>query len=140
MELFEYTKRFPRQNLEYLRYRSLFTRAAINFGRLKKDKSHSFLSLSSQLDSSTGVTKFPQLSAQTDLVAKSSKDDKENQSPNRDTQSAPKFTRQKLPYSTEKPSMSQSADTQKRGENQLRPATPPYRVNQTTMYRTISAD
>jgi hypothetical protein len=61
----------------------------------------------------------------------------ESQSLHRETLSAPKVYHNKPKYKTEDQFMSLSADIHRRGDNQLRVETPPYRVNQTIMYRTI---
>lgn len=125
MELFQNTKHFPRENIEYLKYRSLFSRAPLLAGILYKTSS--VQSLSSQ-QNSANQSHLPNISSQeTDPTA-----------PSRQIQSAPKIVvNTKLPRVENSSPM--SADMYRKGNHSLEVSTPPYRVNQSTMYRTLSS-
>lgn len=135
MELFQQTKNFTKENLEYLRYRALFSKTYLKFGKNFQSKSNSLSSLLPEQDIKFNVEKLP---TEYYRETKSALKAIENQSLNRETFSAPKLYHNKPKYKTEDQFMSLSADIHRRGDNQLRVDTPPYRVNQTIMYRTIA--
>ncbi|CAG2240541.1 unnamed protein product [Mytilus edulis] len=93
MELFENTKNFPKENVDYLKYRLLFSRTPLNGPPGKLYKPTSVLSLLSQQEQYISQSHFPAISQQINLTSG-------NQS-HRETQSAPKNIENRVRDSTE---------------------------------------
>lgn len=132
MELFENTKHFPKENVDYLKYRLLFSRTPLKGPPGKLYKPTSVLSLPSQQEQYISQSHFPAISQQINLTSG-------NQS-HRETQSAPKNIENRVRDSTELESENEEENQQmshsaNKGSRKLELSAAPYRVNQTIMYR-----
>ncbi|CAC5389123.1 unnamed protein product [Mytilus coruscus] len=134
MELFENTKNFPKENVDYLKYRSLISRTPLKGPQGKLYKPTSVLSLPPQQENYITQSHFPVISQQINLTS--------GKQSHRETKSAPRNIENRVPDSTEaepeneeNQQMSHSANINHKGSRKLEVAAAPYRVNQTIMYR-----